>query len=90
MNEHRFLARISTHSQISRVEQWLDENTIGDWTIKLEDISENFNHKIYLLAFDDRGDRDMFRKKFTHHALTHHEHIHDDHAHHFFHLFDKK
>lgn len=64
MTTGKFTARFTTGGRLTNVEDWLAQNAKGSWSFKLEDVSEDMSKKNYVVLFNDREDRDLFRHRF--------------------------
>ena len=66
MTAAKFRARFSTAGRLAPIENWLKLNIEGQWSIKMDSVSDDMSKKNYLLLFDDERDRDSFTLRFTH------------------------
>ncbi|MEQ8510048.1 MAG: hypothetical protein RIF37_04355 [Rhodospirillaceae bacterium] len=60
----QYTTRISTVRRITVIENWLDQNISGAWSVSLEDVSEDMEKKTYILSFENEADRAFFRMRF--------------------------
>lgn len=60
----QYTTRISTVRRITIIEDWLDQNMHGAWSVSLEDVSEDMERKTFILAFENESDRAFFKMRF--------------------------
>lgn len=65
MTTGKFTARFTTGGRLTSLEDWLAQNAKGKWSFKLEDVSEDMSKKNYLVVFNSKEDRDLFRQRFS-------------------------
>lgn len=65
MTAGKHTARFTTAGRLTPIETWLKLNIEGQWTIKLESISDDMSKKSYALTFEDEGDCNAFKIRFT-------------------------
>lgn len=61
----KFTARFTTGGRLTSLENWLAQNAKSSWSFKLEDVSEDMSKKNYVVLFNDKDDRDLFRHRFA-------------------------
>lgn len=61
----KYTARFITAGRITSIENWLKQKIKGNWSFKLESISEDMSKKSYVLMFDDAVDCNAFKIRFT-------------------------
>lgn len=61
----KFTARFTTGGRLTSLEDWLAQHAKGKWSFKLEDVSEDMSKKNYVVLFNDKEDRDLFRQRFS-------------------------
>lgn len=64
MTTGKFTARFTTGGRLTSLETWLAQNAKSSWSFKLEDVSEDMSKKNYVVLFNDKEDRDLFRHRF--------------------------
>ncbi len=57
----RHAVRMKTRRPIERFEAWLQRHCRGQWHIRLEDICDDLENKVYLFAFEREEDYRQFR-----------------------------
>ena len=65
MTAAKFRAKFATAGRLAPIENWLNLNITGEWSIKMDSVSDDMAKKNYVLLFDDEGDRDSFALRFT-------------------------
>ena len=65
MTAKKFRAKFATAGRLAPIENWLKLNIEGQWSIKMDSVSEDMSKKNYLLQFDDEKDRDSFTRRIT-------------------------
>lgn len=65
MTAAKFRAKFSTAGRVAPIENWLKLNVTGEWSIKMDSISDDMSKKNYLILFEDENDRDSFTRRFT-------------------------
>lgn len=61
----KYRSKFATAGRLAPIENWLKLNIEGQWSIKLDDVSDDMSKKNYLLLFDDEDDRNSFARRFT-------------------------
>lgn len=61
----KYTARFTTAGRLTSIENWLKENMQGNWSFKLESVSDDMSKKSYVLVFDDAVDCNAFKMRFT-------------------------
>lgn len=73
MSMGKYTARFTTAGRLTKLENWLSQNAKGAWSFKLEDVSEDMAKKNYVVIFNDKADRDLFRQRFSLKKTAEHE-----------------
>lgn len=60
----RFKARFATGGRIAIVEDWLNQNIKGEWSIQMDSVSDDMSKKNFTVIFADKEDRDSFKRRF--------------------------
>ncbi|NKB45969.1 MAG: hypothetical protein GKS03_17025 [Alphaproteobacteria bacterium] len=61
----KYTARFTTAGRLTSIEKWLKQNMKGNWSFKLESVSDDMSKKSYALMFDDAIDCNAFKMRFT-------------------------
>lgn len=61
----KYTARFTTAGRLTSIETWLKQNMKGNWSFKLDSVSEDMSKKSYVLMFDDAIDCNAFKMRFT-------------------------
>jgi hypothetical protein len=56
-----YVVRFTTGGRINSIEDWLNQNAVGKWTIKIDGLFDDLRKKDYVLVFEREEDRNAFR-----------------------------
>ena len=61
----KYTAQFTTAGRLTSIENWLKQNMKGQWSFKLESVSDDMSKKSYMLMFDDAIDCNAFKMRLT-------------------------
>lgn len=60
-SSEEFFVRLTTGGRVNAIEDWLNEHAQGNWTIKVDGLSDDLMKKNYVIIFEREEDRNRFR-----------------------------